>query len=233
VKGFFIAGTDTGVGKTIIAGTLIKTLCFLGLKTAGMKPVESGCIRENGVLIPSDGMFLKQMAQMQEPVTELTPCCFESPLAPFPASELENTFVSVTKIRRAYFSLHTNYTAVIVEGLGGLMVPLKQDYFVVDLARDIGLPLIVVAKPGLGSINHTMLTVNYALKEGLNVAGIIINYSHPPENSLAEETNPKVLKQICPVPLIGIFPYLKNRDEDVLARAALKNLDLEVIKKYL
>ncbi len=78
-----------------------------------------------------------------------------------------------------------------------------------------------------------MLTVNYALKEGLNVAGIIINYCHPPENSLAEETNPRILKQICPVPLIGIFPYLKNRDDDVLARTALKNLDLEVIKKYL
>ena len=109
----------------------------------------------------------------------------------------------------------------------------KTNYFVVDLAKEIGLPLIVVAKPGLGSINHTMLTVNYALKEGLQVAGIIINYSHPPENSLAEETNPQLLKQICPVPLIGIFPYLKNRDEHVIEKTALKNLDLEVIKKYL
>ena len=233
MKGFFITGTDTGVGKTIIAGAMIKILCFLGFKTSGMKPVESGCVREDGVLIPSDGMYLRQIAQMQEPVTEVTPCCFESPLAPLPASELENAYVSVTKIMKAYYSLHANYNAVIVEGVGGLMVPLKKDYFVVDLAREIGLPLIVVAKPGLGSINHTMLTVNYALKEGLIVAGIIINYSHPPENSLAEETNPRLLKQICPVPLISIFPHLKNMDDDILARTALKNLDLEVIKKYL
>ena len=104
---------------------------------------------------------------------------------------------------------------------------LKQDYFVVDLAKEIGLPLIVVAKPGLGSINHVMLTVNYALKEGLEVAGIIINYSLPPENSLAEETNPQFLKQICPVPLIGIFPYLKNVDEDVLKRPRIKTSTLK------
>lgn len=191
MKGFFITGTDTGVGKTIIAGAMIKALCFLGFKTSGMKPVESGCVREDGVLTPSDGMFLKQIAQMQEPVTEVTPCCFESPLAPLPASELENTYVSVTKIRKAYYSLQASYSAVIVEGIGGLMVPLKQDYFVVDLAREIGLPLIVVAKPGLGSINHTMLTVNYALKDGLTVAGIIINYSHPRKTVLQRRQPPE------------------------------------------
>ncbi len=233
VKGFFITGADTGVGKTIIAGAMIKVLCFLGLKTAGMKPVESGCAREGKALIPSDGMFLKQMADMQEPVTQITPCCFENPLAPLPASELEKKSISVTVIKKAYYSLIKYYDAVIVEGVGGLMVPLRENYFTADLAKQMGLPLIVVARPGLGTINHTMLTVNYALKEGLKVAGIIINYSHPPETSLAEKTNPQLLKQICPVPLIGIFPYLKNRNERVIEKTALKYLDLEVIKKYL
>jgi dethiobiotin synthetase len=233
MKGFFITGTDTGVGKTIIAGALIKVLCHLGVKTGAMKPVETGCVREGKILIPSDGMFLKQVAQMQESVTQVSPCCFESPLAPLAASELEKKNVSVIAIKKAFYSLYTNYDAVIVEGIGGLMVPLETNYFLVDLAKEIGLPLIVVAKPGLGSINHIMLTVNYALKEGLQVAGVIINYSLPPENSLAEETNPQLLKQICPVPLIGIFPYLKNRDENVIEKTAQKNLDLEVIKKYL
>jgi len=233
MKGFFITGTDTGVGKTIIAGALIKVLCHLGMKTGAMKPVETGCVREGEVLLPSDGMFLKQMAQMQEAVTQVSPCCFESPLAPLAASELEKKTVSIAAIKKAFYNLYTNYDAVIVEGIGGLMVPLNADYFVVDLAKEIGLPLVVVAKPGLGSINHVMLTVNYALKEGLQVAGIILNYSLPPENSLAEETNPQLLKQICPVPLIGIFPYLKNRDENVIEQTAEKNLDLEVIKKYL
>ncbi|RPI36583.1 MAG: dethiobiotin synthase, partial [Nitrospiraceae bacterium] len=164
---------------------------------------------------------------------QVTPYCFEAPLAPLPASELEKKSISVTSIIKAFYKLYTRYDAVIVEGIGGIMVPIKNNYFVIDLARDIGLPLIVVAKPGLGSINHTMLTVKYALKEGLAVAGIIINYSHPPEGSLAEETNPQILKQICPVPLIGIFPYLKNRDDETIQQAALKNLDMEVIKTYL
>jgi len=233
MKGFFVTGTDSGVGKTIIAGALIRALSFLGLKTGAMKPVESGCVREGDVLIPSDGMFLKQIAQMKEPVTQVTPCCFENPLAPLAASELEKKSISITAIKKAYYSLYTHYDAVIVEGIGGLMVPLKRNYFVVDLAKEIGLPLIVVAKPGLGSINHAMLTVRSALKDALKVAGIIINYSNPPENSLAEETNPQLLKQISPVPLIGIFPFLKNLDAAIIEKTALKNLDLEVIKKYL
>jgi dethiobiotin synthetase len=233
LKGFFITATDTGVGKTIVAGGLIRALTFMGLKTAGMKPVESGCIREGKVLIPSDGMFLKHIAQMHELITKVTPFCFEAPLAPLAASEFEKKKISVTAIRKAFYNLYTRYDVVIVEGVGGIMVPLRENYFVIDLARDIGLPVIVVAKPGLGSINHTMLTVKYALKEGLEVAGIIINYSHPPVGSLAEETNPQILKQICPVPLIGTFPYLKNRDDETIQQAALKNLDMEVIKKYL
>jgi dethiobiotin synthetase len=149
------------------------------------------------------------------------------------ASELEKKSVSVIAIKKAFYNLYTTYDAVVVEGIGGLMAPLKTNYFVVDLAKEIGLPLIVVAKPGLGSLNHVMLTVNYALKEGLQVAGIIINYSHLPENSLAEETNPQLLKQICPTPLIGIFPYLNNLSEETIEKTALRNLNLVEIKKYL
>jgi dethiobiotin synthetase len=233
MKGFFVTGTDTGIGKTVIAGGLIKVLNFIGLKTAGMKPVESGCSREGDVLIPSDGNFLKQMAEMPGPVSGVTPCCFESPLAPLAASELEKKTVPVADIKKAFYSLYREYNAVIAEGVGGLLVPLKKDYFVLDLAKDMGLPLIIVAKPGLGSINHTMLTVNYALKEGLKIAGIVINYSSPPQNNLAEETNPGILKEICPAPLIGIFPYLENCDYITIEKTALKTLDREILKKYL
>ncbi|MEW6108610.1 MAG: dethiobiotin synthase [Nitrospirota bacterium] len=232
-KGFFITGTDTGVGKTIIAGAIIKAIQFLGLKACGMKPIESGCGREGDVLIPYDGMFLKQAAHMQEPITLVTPCCFESPLAPLSASDIEMKSVNINEIKKAFNKISRQYDAVVIEGIGGLMVPVRKNYFVVELAREFGLPLIVVAKPGLGTINHIMLTVNYALKENLEVAGVIINYSQPPENSLAEKTNPKLLNQICPVPVIGIFPYLKNLEEDSIEKTVLKNLDLEVIEKYI
>jgi dethiobiotin synthetase len=170
---------------------------------------------------------------MDEPVTLVTPCCFESPLAPLAASEIEKKEVDILEIRRAFKGLSAKYRAMILEGIGGLMVPVKKDYYVVDMAKEFGLPLLLVARPGLGTVNHTMLSIRCALKEGLEVAGVIINYSKPPQESLAEKTNPKLLAQICPVPIIGIFPYLSILDEDSIAMAAIKNLDLEVLKKYL
>lgn len=232
-KGFFITGTDTGIGKTIVSGALIRAIHLFGLKPFGMKPVESGCGKEGDVLIPYDGLFLKQTAHMQDPINLVTPCCFENPLAPLAASEIERKNVNISEIRKAFAKLNRKYEAAVIEGVGGLLVPIKKNYYVSDLAKEFSLPLIVVAKPGLGTLNHIMLTVNYAQKEGLEVAGVIINNSQPPENSLAEKTNPQILMQICPVPLLGIFPYLRNIDEESLEKAVLKNLNLDIIKKYI
>lgn len=231
-KGFFITGTDTGVGKTIIAGALIKSLEYLGVRVCAMKPVETGCGREGDFLVPYDGMFLKQMAHMEEPITLVTPCRLATPLAPLIASEMDGIPLSVPDIMSSFIKLRHRFDVVVAEGVGGLLVPLLKDYYVSDLAREMGLPLIIVAKPGLGTINHIMLTVRQAATAGLSIAGIILNYHRPPESSLAEETNPKLLAQVCPVPLLGIFPYLKSIDEDEIARAALKNLDLDLIQKY-
>ena len=243
-KGFFITGTDTGVGKTIITAALIKAIKHLGLKACAMKPIETGCLKskvkvqslnfkdKDEVLLPSDGIFLKEIAGMDDSIDFIVPIRFKNPLAPLPASEREGIYVDFEKIKKAYRYLSKKYDAVVVEGIGGLFVPITRDYFVLDLAKDFGLPLIVVSRPGLGTINHTMLTINYAIKEGLHVAGIIINYSHRSKGTLAEDTNPEVIKQISPIPIIGIFPYLENLENDTIEKAA-KNLDIEIIKKYL
>jgi dethiobiotin synthetase len=228
-KGFFITGTDTGVGKTLIAGAFITTVQFLGKRVCGMKPVESGCSGQGEVLIPYDGMFLKQVSHADEPLALVTPCCLESPLAPLAAAEVDRRDLDISGIGRAFSELSARYEALVVEGIGGLMVPIAKDYYVLDLAKEMGLPLVVVARPGLGTINHIMLTVHCALKAGLTVAGIVINYTQPPEKSLAEETNPKLLSQISPVPIIGIFPYLRSKEEKEIKKAALKHFDLELI----
>jgi dethiobiotin synthetase len=233
VKGFFITGTDTGVGKTVISVALIKAASLLGFRTGGMKPIETGCFKQGDILIPSDGVFIKTMAHMEGNIKNISPCCFENPLAPFPASEIEGAPVDLANIRKAYENLTKNYDAIIVEGIGGLLVPVKRDYFVIDLAREFGLPIIVVSRPGLGTLNHTMLTVNYAIREGLDVAGIIINYSRPPEDTLTEETNPDIINQISPVPVMGIFPFLKDLESSSIEKAVVKYLDLELIKRYL
>jgi dethiobiotin synthetase len=237
-RGFFITGTDTGVGKTIIAGAVILVIRSLGLRVCGMKPIETGCIKaesrfKDRVLETSGGMFLKKIADMDDAINSVAPIRLENPLAPFPASEIEGIPVDIEKIKRAYAELSKKYDAVVVEGIGGLLVPIQRDYFVLDLAKDFGLPIIIVSRPGIGTINHTLLTVNYAMKEGLNVAGIILNYSRPPENTLAEETNPEVIRQISPVPILGVFPYLENRERVTLEKTAIKSLDTGRIKKYL
>jgi dethiobiotin synthetase len=244
-KGFFITGTDTGVGKTIITAALVKAAQFLGFKAVGMKPVETGCqiseIRSqksevrstHDVLIPSDGLFLSKIADTDESLDLITPVRFENPLAPMPASEREGIPVDMGKIVSAFAKLSYKYNVLIVEGVGGILVPITKDYSMLDMAKDFGLPVIVVTRPGLGMINHTLLTVNYALKEGLPVAGIIINYHQPAEGTIAEQTNPKVLATICPVPVLGIFPYLKNIGSDVIKDAAVKNLNLDMITTYL
>jgi dethiobiotin synthetase len=232
-KGFFITGTDTGVGKTLIAGAFIKTIQFLGKKVCGMKPVESGCGRQGEVLVPCDGTFLKQVSHVDEPLILVTPCCLESPLAPMAAAEVDGRDLDISGIGRAFSELSGRYEVLVVEGIGGLMVPITKDYYALDLARELGLPLIVVARPGLGTINHIMLTVHCALRTGLTVAGIVINYGQSPENSLAERTNPKLLSQISPVSLIGTFPYLNSREEDAITKAAIENFDLELIRTYL
>jgi dethiobiotin synthetase len=242
-KGFFITGTDTGVGKTVITAALIKAIGLLGLNVCGMKPIETGCLKSKfkvqslkfkvqNTLLPYDGIFLRKISNVNDSLDLITPIRFKNPLAPLPASKREKVSIDFKKIQKAYTKLSKKYDIVIVEGIGGLLVPITRDCFVLDLAKDFGLPLIIVSRPGLGTINHTMLTVNCAIKEGLNVAGIIINYSHPPEGTLAEDTNPKIITQISPVPIIGIFPYLENFESDTIEKAA-KNLDIEIIKKYL
>jgi dethiobiotin synthetase len=232
-KGFFVTGTDTGVGKTIITAALILAISRLGFTTGGMKPVETGCLREGNVLIPSDGMFIKTVAHMEDNIDSVSPCRFLNPLAPLAASEMEKTTVDLQTIRKACDTLSGKYAVIIVEGIGGLLVPITENYFVSNLARELGFPIIIVSKPGLGTINHTLLTVNHAVREGLAVAGIIINYNRPHEGTLAERTNPDIIKKVSPVPLIGIFPHLESLKISTIEKAAIENLDIEAIKKYL
>lgn len=237
-RGIFITGTDTGVGKTIVSAAIIRALIKRGIKVGAMKPIETGCKKtedreqktedriEN--LIPSDGIFLREMAEMDDNIDLVTPLRFEYPLSPMVASDLEKKPVDLQRVFSAYKKLSKKYEFMVVEGAGGLLVPITKNskqsavssqqskkkylktYFVSDLIKDLQLHIIVVARPTLGTINHTLLTVNQALREGINVRGVIINYHNPSEDSIAEKTNPDVLRELCPVPLLVILPYVED-----------------------
>lgn len=232
-KGFFITGTDTGAGKTVITGAVICALKACGINACGMKPFETGCRRQGSRLIPEDGLFIKGISEMDEEIKHITPYCFETPAAPLVASKIEGIDIDLSLVVSEFSGLAAKYGTVIVEGAGGILVPLKRNYFISDLIRDLGLPAIVVTKPSLGAINHSLLTVKYALHEGLEVAGIAINFCMPPDNSLAERTNPEMIRELSPVPVIGLFPHLEPPDYMNIRAAASRHLDANTLKKRL
>ena len=210
VRGVFITGTDTDVGKTWVAAGLTAALRGRGIKAAYFKPVQSGCPREGGRLIPTDADFARTLAGLTEPLEVLTPIALRLALAPGVAAAQEGVTVDLERIAASLRDLAGRYDFLVVEGAGGLYVPLVGTHFVVlDLIRWLGLPLAVVAKSGLGTINHTVLTVKAALAANLRVAGVILN-RYPDNPGLAEETNPRVIEALTGVPILGRLPEVPD-----------------------
>ncbi len=235
-KGVFITGTDTGVGKTIVSAVLIRAFQRRGKKLGVMKPVETGCVDDKGSLIPADATFLKKISRADDPLDTVTPVRLPLPLAPMVAAELEGTEVDLNAILEAFRTLLTKYEFLVVEGVGGLLVPLTSAgtrwpaYFVSNLIRDMGLPVLIVARSTLGTINHTLLTIHHALREGLTVAGVIINHHEPPANTLAEKTNPEILKRLCPVPVIAEVPHIDPITMESIEKAG-RGIDINAITR--
>lgn len=229
--GFFVTATDTSVGKTVVSAAIIRALTLFGLKVAAMKPIETGCLKSGKMLQSSDGAFLKKLTVMDEKINIVTPYMFELPLSPYTASYKEKKEIETDVIFKAYDGLLKKYDSIVIEGAGGLYVPIKKGYFMADLAREMELPLIIVARPGLGTINHTMLTISYARSKGIPIAGVIFNYVSQPDYSQAEKTNPSVLKELTDVPFLGTFPFLPVVEEETIDRAVLKSLDLDALKR--
>jgi dethiobiotin synthetase len=210
MKAFFITGTDTGVGKTLVAGSLAAALCRGGRSVAVMKPCESGCAPGDGGLVPADALFLKRMAGSADPLDSICPYRLRAALAPGVAAEREQVAIDPDHICRLFASLCAGRDFAFAEGAGGLLVPLAGRLLCSDLAGMLGAPLIVVGRLHLGAINHMLLTLREAGRAGLEVAGFILNETEP-ERGLAEETNPAIIGRFTDVPLLGIMPHVPPR----------------------
>jgi dethiobiotin synthetase len=207
-RGIFVTGTDTGVGKTIVAATLARLLRMNGVSVGVMKPVTSGCLEENGELVSDDALLLSQAAGI-DVSDDVAPYRLREALAPADAARIDGVRIDFSVIKASFDRLASSYDYVIVEGAGGLMVPLSGGLLVADLARELGLPLLVVARPGLGTINHTVLTCFAAQQLGLQVAGVIVN-GMPEHPGLAEKGAPHQIGSLCGASVLGIWP---RRDE--------------------
>ena len=210
--GIFITGTDTGVGKTVVAAGLAMALRERGLKVGVMKPVATGCFGTGGPrLISMDAVALFEASQNEYPGLT-NPVRLRHALAPSVASVLENKPIEVGDILKAYRELQKHYDFVIVEGIGGLLVPITQNYFVSNMVRDFELSLLIVARGGLGTINHTLLTVDAAVIRGFDIRGIIFNRLPIVNYTMAEVTNPKVIHDLSGIPILGSLPELEDLD---------------------
>lgn len=235
--GYFITGTDTGVGKTIVSAAILRSFLKKGLKVGAMKPIETGCLNKDGILLPSDGIFLRDMAEMNDPLDLVTPIKFENPLSPLVASRLEEMEIDMDRVFKSFETLKKKYDYLIVEGVGGLLVPITKEqkrknekyYFVRDLIKDMELETIIVIRPGLGTINHTLLTVEALKTKKIPIKGFIINYSNSGKNDIAEKTNPEVLQELLDIPMIGILPYLSELNKDKIGETALKSFALDLL----
>jgi len=225
IKGIFITGTDTDVGKTVIAAGLTAALRRRGVRAVYFKPIQSGCPEEGGRLIPTDARFARDLAGLTEPLELLTPLTLRLPLAPGVAAAREGMAVDLGRVAASLRELAGRYDFFVVEGAGGLYVPLiDTSFLVLDLIRWLRLPLLVVARAGLGTINHTALTVMAARQAEIEVAGIILNrYTKAP--SLAEQTNPGVIEAITGRPILARVPEISDLNETAGREALLAAMD--------
>jgi dethiobiotin synthetase len=210
-RGIFVTGTDTGVGKTIVAATLARLLRLKGIDVGVMKPATSGCRREGGRLVSDDALLLCRAAGCQCD-DDLAPYLLTEPLAPSEAARIDGVRIDAGHIRACYDRIASRHDFVIVEGAGGLMVPLADDVMTTDLIGLLGLPLVVVARPNLGTVNHTLLTCFGARQLGLKVAGVIVN-NFPQSPDLAEQGAPGQIASLCGAPLLGVWPHRDEQDQ--------------------
>lgn len=222
-RGFFITGADTGVGKTWVALGLLKVLADADYRTAAFKPVACGGIQTAAGLRNEDALLLGEQAALRAPYDEVNPYFFAAPIAPHLAARDAGIRIELARIKKQFDALAGRAEWVIVEGAGGWLVPLNERETMADMARLLGLPVVLVVGVRLGCLNHALLTVQSIAQHGVPLAGWVANAVQPEFTEL--ERNIEALRERITAPCLGSVPYLPQRDVNQIAAA----LDVGVI----
>jgi dethiobiotin synthetase len=214
---FFVTGTDTGVGKTLVSAALMRALGRQRIAVAGMKPVASGCAAAPGGLRNDDALLLQAEASRPWPYQTVNPYAFEPAIAPELAAREAGIEVKLDTIETAFESLQGGSDVVIVEGAGGFLVPLGAGLSFADLPSALGLEVILVVGLRLGCVNHALLTAEAVRRRGLALAGWVGNLIDPDFERL--EANLDSLGQRLDAPRLGVIGYLDPPDIDLAADA--------------
>jgi dethiobiotin synthetase len=210
--GIFITGTDTAVGKTLVTAALAWSLKELGLDVGVMKPVETGVVKGR----PSDADRLRVAAQVSDSLDLVRPYAFRLPVAPLDAARSERRTIKIAAIMQAYRALQAQHGLLLVEGVGGVHVPITPKLDVLDLIEKLNVPVLVVGRAGLGGVNHAMLTLNVLRERKIPILALVLNRTVSTKIAVAqrqEESTVSLLRESAGVPVIGPLPYLSGLDK--------------------
>jgi len=206
--GVFITGTDTGVGKTLVTASLALHLKKHGMAVGVMKPIETGVSPARDA--QSDAARLRSIMESEEPLGAIRPYSFALPVAPLAAAESEGQTINPDTIKRVYRLLSSRYDYMVVEGVGGIQVPITRTDDVLTLIKHLRLPVIVVGRSGLGGINHALLTIGALRRKQITIVALLLNRTHSVRSAtsrIQERTTIEILRKQAGVPVLGPLPY--------------------------
>lgn len=233
MRGLFITGTDTGVGKTMVTAAIAAALRADGCHAGVWKPVQSGACIGSG---DTDAERLLQLTGINERPDIVASYTFEAPLAPILAARQAGVTLTLQELIAAGKPLIERYEALLIEGAGGVAVPLNDDALIVDLIAELRIPALIVARSSLGTINHTILTAAFLRHYGINIVGVILNDGDDPEiaHDPSVATNAELIEQYSGLPVLGRFPCLPaDVNTELLIHTARKSIQFAPIKHAL
>lgn len=216
-RGVFIVGTDTDVGKTIVTAGLMHVLRSNGYNATYFKAALSGALEVGGKLIPGDTKVVSEVSSLEEAYENTTPFVYKAAVSPHLAAKLENKPIDLNIVKEKYNYLKGKYDFIIAEGSGGIICPLIDDergvYTLENLIKDLGMEVIIVARAGLGTINHTVLTIRNIQGLGIKIKGIIINNY---EEYLLCDDNIRIIEKLTKVPIIGKLRTIDKLEDNMI-----------------
>ncbi|OXM15254.1 dethiobiotin synthase [Paenibacillus herberti] len=233
IRGLFVTGTDTGVGKTIVTAALTAALRAEGINAGVWKPVQSGGLIGSGT---TDAERLLKSTGINEPPEAIAPFTYEAPLTPMLAARQAGVTLKLEELIAAGLPLAERYEALLVEGAGGVAVPLTENAIVADLIAELSMPALIVARSGLGTINHTLLTVSFLRQRGIPIVGVVLNDGESAEvfDDPSVAANAELIEQYGGIGVLGRFPRVEaEATAEMLNQTARRTLSLQPIREAL
>ncbi len=214
MSGIFITGTDTGVGKTVVTGLLARYLLAAGYSAITQKWIQTGCDGFPPDIAAHVDITGPEKYPIEQSLDNICPYRLALPASPHLAAANENSSIDAAKIRASFHALARRFDFVLVEGIGGFLVPYNSKSLVIDIAADLRLPLVIVAENRLGAINHALLTIEAAKARAMRILGVIFNESDDEESPLVAEDNPKITADLTGETILGVLP--RSTDKNAL-----------------